>query len=153
MPAGVDVLVEDGFATIDFVDRAKRGPGLGALLAVGGPELIETLTRTGPRTLFRVPEGNAREAGLIDGATAFIASTTGVPREGVEVPLSETVELDLVGSDEGGLLPSMVQGWPDGEPAEDWKRTELDAYAAAYGIATDDLPNKTAVLAAILAAS
>jgi len=75
MPAGVDVLVEDGFATIDFVDPSKRGPALAALLAVGGPDLIETMTRTGPRTLFRVPEGNAREAGLIDVAPQGPATT------------------------------------------------------------------------------
>lgn len=69
MPAGVDVFIEDGFATIDFVDRSKRGPALAVLLALGGPDLIETMTRTGPRTLFRVPEGNAREAGLLDTPT------------------------------------------------------------------------------------
>lgn len=68
MPKGVEVLVDDGFATIDFTDRALRGPGLARLIAVGGPETIETLTLTGPRRLYRVPEGNAREAGLLDTA-------------------------------------------------------------------------------------
>lgn len=66
MPAGVDVVVEDGFAVIDFVDRATRGPGLAALLKVGGPGLVEVVTRVGRRRLYVVPEGNAREAGLID---------------------------------------------------------------------------------------
>lgn len=66
MPAGVEVVVQDGFATIDFVDPAKRGPGLLALINVGGPATIEKLTRGGPRVLYVVPEGNAREAGLLD---------------------------------------------------------------------------------------
>lgn len=66
MPDGVVVEVEDGFAVIDFVDRKKRGPGLRKLVERYGPEVIETLTRTGPRRMYRVPEGNAREVGLID---------------------------------------------------------------------------------------
>lgn len=69
MPAGVEVLVADGFATIDFVDPKLRGQGLAALLENTPPEFIETLTRTGPRRLYRVPEGNAREAGLVDKAS------------------------------------------------------------------------------------
>lgn len=66
MPKGVEAVVEDGFATIDFVDPALRGPGLQKLIEIGGPEMIETITREGPRRRYRVPEGNAREAGLID---------------------------------------------------------------------------------------
>lgn len=66
MPAGVEVVVEDGFAVIDFVDPATRGPGLASLLKVGGPGTVEVVTRVGPRRLYVVPEGNAREAGLID---------------------------------------------------------------------------------------
>jgi hypothetical protein len=66
MPNGVETVVEDGFAVVDFVDRAQRGPGLRRLLDIGGPETIEVLTREGPRRKYRVPEGNAREAGLTD---------------------------------------------------------------------------------------
>jgi hypothetical protein len=66
VPNGVEVVVENGFATIDFVDPAKRGPGLAKLLEVGGPETVETLTRSGPRRRYRVAVGNAREAGLLD---------------------------------------------------------------------------------------
>ena len=65
MPAGVEVIVDEGFATIDFVDRKLRGPGVTKLLEVGGPETIEKLTG-GMRPVYRVPEGNAREAGLLD---------------------------------------------------------------------------------------
>jgi hypothetical protein len=70
MPKGVEVVVDGGFATIDFTDSSLRGPGLARLIEVGGPEIVETLTREGPRRMYRVPEGNAREAGLIDGAAA-----------------------------------------------------------------------------------
>jgi hypothetical protein len=65
MPKGVEVVVENGFATIDFVDAAKRGPALAKLHKIGGPASVETITREGPRRQYRVPEGNARAAGLM----------------------------------------------------------------------------------------
>lgn len=143
MPAGIDVFIEDGFATVDFVDRTKRGPGLAALLAVGGPELIETMTRTGPRTLYRVPEGNARAAGLIDGPAeeSPIVGVLDVPETDPETTTPEPTET------------LATNGWPEGEPSEEWQRSELDAYAAAYGIDTASLPDNPSVLAAIAAAS
>lgn len=64
MPEGVDVTVVDGFASIEFVDSEKRGPGLKKLLEHTPAELIEKRTR--PRVTYTVPEGNAREAGLLD---------------------------------------------------------------------------------------
>lgn len=66
MPAGIGVEIEDGFATVDFINPALRGPALARIIALFGSEVIETLTRTGPRRLYRIPEGNAREVGLID---------------------------------------------------------------------------------------
>lgn len=81
MPQGVEVYVEDGFAVIDFVDRSLRGPGINRLIDSGGPDIIEKLTRSGPRTQYRVPEGNARAAGLLD-----------VPAEG---PRPDRVDLGL----------------------------------------------------------
>lgn len=115
MPTGVEVLVEDGFATIDFVDRSKKGPGLAKLLEHTPPEFIETLTRSGPRRMYRVPEGNARLAGLLDD-----------------------------GNDDAP--------YPDGEPSEEWKRPEFDAYAAdVKHIDTTSLPDKAAVLDALKA--
>ncbi|QNL30140.1 hypothetical protein SEA_MARIOKART_13 [Gordonia phage Mariokart] len=66
MPEGIIAEVDEGFATIDFVDRSLRGPGLAKLIEIGGGESIDTLTRSGPRRQYRVPEGNAREAGLLD---------------------------------------------------------------------------------------
>lgn len=72
MPDGVIVEVADGFATLDFVDSALRGPALNQLLAIGGPASIETITRDGPRRKYRVPEGNADEAGLLDGSSSTV---------------------------------------------------------------------------------
>lgn len=66
MPNGIAVYVEDGFATIDFEDRSLAGPALAKLIEIGGPDTVEPLTRSGPRRQYRVPEGNAREAGLLD---------------------------------------------------------------------------------------
>lgn len=72
MPKGVIATVEGGFATLDFVDTSLRGPSLDKLIKIGGPGTIETLTRVknSPRRQYKVPEGNAREAGLLDGNEA-----------------------------------------------------------------------------------
>lgn len=75
MPKGVIAEVVDGFATIDFVNPALRGPGLNRLLATGAP--VQTLTREGPRKRYRVPEGNAAEAGLLDGTGSLTRGDTG----------------------------------------------------------------------------
>ncbi|WP_166905924.1 hypothetical protein [Mycobacterium sp. DL440] len=135
MPTGVDVAVEDGFATIEFVDPSLRGPGLGKLLEVGTPpELIEKVTR--PRLAYIVPEGNARLAGLLDEAPKFASGG----------PIPADADLPEALPDTGHTVPA---SWPDSEPDDGWKRAELDAYAAAHGIDTRELPNKTAALAAI----
>lgn len=67
MPAGIAATVEGGYATIDFIDPAKRGPSLKALIDLAGPDSIETITRRGPRRQYRVLVGNAQAAGLLDG--------------------------------------------------------------------------------------
>ena len=66
MPAGIIATVDDGFATLEFTDPALKGPALAELAEIGGPESIETLTRSGPRRRYRVPQGNAQTAGLLD---------------------------------------------------------------------------------------
>lgn len=66
MPQGIDVLVEDGFATIDIVDRSLFDMALNALIKHTPRNMIVKQTRVGPRTTYRVPEGNARAAGLLD---------------------------------------------------------------------------------------
>ncbi len=65
MPKGVSVIVEDGFAELDFTDTTLRAVSLGKLIALGGAESIETDTG-GRRRTYRVPEGNARAVGLLD---------------------------------------------------------------------------------------
>lgn len=128
MPAGVEVLVEDGFAIIDFTDQALRGRGLAKLLERTPPEFIEKLTRGhGPRPVYRVPEGNAREAGLLDDSG----------------PVDELAEPDPV-----------PKGYDDGQPDMDWSRKDIDDYAAKLtpSLDTTGEPNKQAALAAIASA-
>lgn len=67
MPEGIIATDNgDGFVTLDFVDPALRGPALAQLIEIGGPSTIETITRKGPRRQYRVPLGNATDAGLVD---------------------------------------------------------------------------------------
>lgn len=168
MPAGVAVEVADGFATIDFVDPTKRGVGLAALIAVGGSEVIEKLTRSGPRVLYRVPEGNARAAGLLDKKSEPIAvvdtssgadATGCVPPEGpsvTELFAQEVRSGDFADAYSGVTgaagQPLIVEGYDDGLPDGDWSRAALNKWAVEHGISDPDhLPNKAAVLAAIRA--
>lgn len=161
MPQGVEVLVEDGYATVEFVDPAKRGPGLNALLQAGGDQ-VQKVTR--PRNGYVVPEDVARAAGLLDIATAYVDEGTGVENQGTEVAIGETAELSGDGSGEQlPEVPAEAYGpdslpldepaektWPDGDPEDDWKRPELDAYAKAVkGLDTSDLKTEADVLAAI----
>lgn len=66
MPEGVIAEVVDGYATIDFVDGALKGPALARVMQISGPASIQTITREGPRRKYRVPEDAANEAGLLD---------------------------------------------------------------------------------------
>jgi hypothetical protein len=75
MPTGVNVQVDDGFAILDFEDRSLRGPALAALRKGGAP--IDVMTRSGPRKRYRVPEGNARSAGLVDTPVTLPSGDTG----------------------------------------------------------------------------
>ena len=155
MPAGVEVVVENGFATIDFVDKTLRGPGLAKLFEIGTPpDAIEKLTREGPRAVYVVPEGNAREAGLLDEVTAYLEHPVGGGSEmvGTDGVVGEVTELVTEGNVEP--LPDIVpddepKAWPDGDPEMDWTRDELNAYAASKGIDAHELPNKQTVLDAI----
>ncbi|UXE04390.1 hypothetical protein SEA_FUNSIZED_19 [Mycobacterium phage Funsized] len=71
MPEGIIATDDgDGFTTLDFVDKSLRGPALERLVEIGGPATIETITRRGPRRQYRVPTGNAVEAGLVDSTEA-----------------------------------------------------------------------------------
>lgn len=144
---GIDVAVRDGFAIIDFVDQSLRGPALARLVEIGGGGSIEAFTRGTPRKVYRVPEGNAREAGLLDGSTEVDAlqraTDTGFAAALAEAGHQQPHTLA------GQRQPDQSGDYPDGEPNDDWRRPQLDAYAAAHGIDTTDLPTKAAVLAAI----
>lgn len=146
---GVEVTVRDGFAIIDFVDQSLRGPALARLVEIGGGGSIEAFTRGTPRKVYRVPEGNAREAGLLDDSTEVDAlqraTDTGFAAALAEAGHQQPHTLA------GQRQPDQAAGdYPDGEPSDDWRRPELDAYAEAVkGIDTTDLPTKAAVLAAI----
>ena len=85
MPEGVDVEVMNGYAYITFPDPSKQGPALAALLAIGTPISVDT---SGRRTRgYRVPEGNAREVGLIDmSAPPASAPEPPAPEPPVEKP-------------------------------------------------------------------
>lgn len=65
MPEGVNVELDgEGNAHLAFPDPEKRGPALRALLDTGAP--IQTVTGGVLGFEYIVPEGNAREAGLLD---------------------------------------------------------------------------------------
>lgn len=73
MPVGVNVEddpINPGFVLVEFVDANLRGPALASLIADGGPDIVEPLTREkgSERKRYRVPSGNASAAGLIDGS-------------------------------------------------------------------------------------
>jgi len=103
MPEGVISEVRDGFATIEFTDPALKGPALSRLLAAGGPASIQTLTREGSHRRYRVPEGNAAEAGLLDspgtharGDSGFSEDLAAVGNEGAR-PTQPTSSNAFVG--------------------------------------------------------
>lgn len=65
MPEGIEVSIEDGVATVEFLDRNLRGRGIGALLAAGGPASVTKVTL--PRLAYMVPASVAKDAGMLDG--------------------------------------------------------------------------------------
>ncbi|MCV6982098.1 hypothetical protein H7I53_17935 [Mycolicibacterium pulveris] len=125
MPVGVNVSVEGGVATIDFVDRSQRGVGIGRLLrAAGDPGLVEKRTG-GPRPVYRVPVRVAAKAGMIDRPTRPAAP-------------------------QPPAAPS--RGYDDGWPDMDWSRRAINEFAGAAMTPPLDVtgePNKRAALDAI----
>lgn len=64
MPEGVSTFVdENGNAHVSFPDVSLRPAAISRLLATGAPIEVDT---SGKRRSYIVPEGNAREAGLLD---------------------------------------------------------------------------------------
>lgn len=69
MPEGVEVTVEDGVATVVFVDGAGLGEGVDSLLtAAGDPGLVGKVTL--PEEAFIVPSLVAVAAGFLDASPA-----------------------------------------------------------------------------------
>lgn len=94
MPTGVEVIVEDGFATVT-PEPAHRGRVLTALLAaVDEPSQIRTDTG-GRRRSYVVLEQDARKAGLLDKPKTTRKSTkkTTAPRQATTKP-ADTSEQD-----------------------------------------------------------
>ena len=102
MPAGVEIVVEDGFATVT-PNREQRGHVLRALLAaVDHPSQVRTDT-SGPRRAYVVLEQDARKAGLIDEKPARAPRVKRNPRKSpvttpehadTEPPVEPTDETD-----------------------------------------------------------
>jgi hypothetical protein len=79
MPVGIEVVVENGEATVDFVDPLLKGQGIAALLEVTPPKLVDKVTGPAARVRYRVPEQFARAAGFLDEAStveAFVEPDT-----------------------------------------------------------------------------
>lgn len=100
MPQGVAVFVEHGLATIDFIDPALKGQGIAVLLEHTPADLVEKMTRSGPRVLYRVPEGNARDAGLLDEASQ------------TDVPFPDRADL--------GFAQALVEADPNADGETHW---------------------------------
>ncbi|ORB30706.1 hypothetical protein [Mycobacterium persicum] len=167
MTTGIEVAVRDGFATIDFIDPSLRGPALEKLIDIGGHESIDAVTRVGPRKLYRVPEGNAREAGLLDADTEVDELAAGARDQGWAQRLADVGHeqpVTLAGQrqpepDQASLPDSspaqplqqtqQTRNYPEGEPSDDWKRPELDSYAKAKGLDPSAYSTKAALLDAI----
>ncbi|MCD5419769.1 hypothetical protein LRS71_09405 [Rhodococcus pyridinivorans] len=121
MPTGVEVIVEDGFATVT-PEPAHRGRVLTALLAaVDEPSQIRTDT-SGRRRSYVVLEHDAREAGLLDEPAEentppmnpFSAKREESKIEGPEEPKIEESEAVKLEEPKGEEAPV-----PDPEPVPD----------------------------------
>lgn len=69
MPKGIETFVDEGFAEITVADKQLRGEVLNKILEHTPVQLVEKDTRKGRHVVYRIPEGNARAAGLVDDPT------------------------------------------------------------------------------------
>jgi hypothetical protein len=136
----MEVIIEDGMASIVFPSRAARLRGVNDLLrAAGDPSLVVKVTL--PEVAYIVPEAVARSAGFVDvklpgtptPAPAAATAPAGAPTGPVTAPPP---------------IPG-VGGYDDGKPDMDWSRGALDAYATGLGIDPKQYRNKESVLEAI----
>ena len=110
MPEGISVIVDDeGFANITFENPLLRGPALDKLIKLGGAETVEKSTENGYPS-YRVPEGNARAAGLLQSRRPAVVDVEPVPAGVVQVAADGT-ETPLVPDADG--LVTLVSGGSD----------------------------------------
>ena len=115
MPAGIAVSVEDGVATVEFVDSSLRGTSLADLFVAveaAGLDPGVVVKRTRPLS-YSAPESVVRAAGLLDDGTAP-----------VEEPVKD------------------AKGYDDGLPDMDWSRKAIDDFASKLEPALDTTDEK-----------
>lgn len=154
MPAGIETEIIDGFAHLSFPDRSLAGKAIAKLIELGGPDIVSVQTRTGPRRVYVTPEGNARAAGLLDEGAAVTEPVVETPLTTIG-PAGDVSVVDtgapLVAVDSPIVIEtptaSVLAGWPlDSEPSQEWKLTELKAYASSKGIDASTERSKADVL-------
>lgn len=163
MPAGIEAVVADGFATLDFTDRALLGPALETLRQAGSKVTADT--RIGPRTVYRLLEADAVAAGLIDGQTAVATAAVRATARGITIdqPGDAVVDGGLAGSTadvQPAPVPTPAPPAPEpapepaatgSTPTEEWTNAEIKAYADANSIDLGGATKKSDMLAAIKA--
>lgn len=140
MPAGIEAVLEDGFATISFLDPSLRGTSIAKLLDVVGPEFIEIRTG-GTRRSYVVPESAARAAGLLDTAAPTPEQT---PDDKPEDTAPETpAEAEPAATDESVPVAPPKPGTKGGTKAA-W-----ETYANAMGVSFPSDATVTEIYAAV----
>ena len=117
MPAGIAVSVEDGVATVEFVDSSLRGTSLADLFVAveaAGLDPGVVVKRTRPLS-YSAPESVVRAAGLLDDDTTPVKA---------DEPVEEKPTYD------------------DGLPDMDWSRKAIDDFASKLEPALDTTDEK-----------
>lgn len=169
MSQGVEVALDDGVATIVFLDKALRhGRGAAILLdAADHPDQVQWVTH--PEYAYVVPEDVARRAGFLHDDHLHVALTdpsappSDSPADDQAPANPDTTDspADTPPLPADTVLPPVDPVSPpadtpkgpkadDGKPDAHWLRPAIDAYAKdTLGIDVSGLPNKTEALKAI----
>ena len=169
MPKGIAVGVEDGAATIEFVDHTLRGVTLAELFKhTPDPSVVVKTTRP---LAYTVPVEVARAAGLLDEHRDEPADVVGefVQPIGIETLDADqlAVVVDGAGVEHTGTLPTegrsaeepaptetpaaeeptQTPTYDDGLPDMDWSRPAINDFAAALTPPLDVTGEKSKELA------